>query len=448
MRVLSAGLSALVIATSVLLSPPQKALAEAPSVPQSAPQGAPCVSSTGPGIPPPNGFSAGLPGFHAQWYGQSGYPTLCPGATNTATVAYYNSGSQGWVANRMGEVAYLGTWGPEPGQDLASPLGGDGQLGSPNTSWPRYNRIAMQPSAYVGPGQVAWFQFTIKAPTTPGYYRLYLRPMIEGATWLEDYGVFWYIAVLNPDGTPPPQPASVYTPTGFSSVSVPTSRGTFTARVIKEPLNQVSVKTVSANATTCVDQCPVLPLLEHINAAPGGFAGINGTYLCPPDYASCAGKVNSYSYALFNSNLKTWISKPLLVTEDGLVIFNGSKPTYYRRGYLYGQNPALMSAPVTAGVAMSPLLIQNGVILDTSADQTDYQRLKGVKGALGTDNLYVYLVHVVNASLDDAAAVLKELGVHNALNMDGGGSSAMWAGGGYKDGPGRLLPNAIVLTRP
>jgi len=75
-------------------------------------------------------------------------------------------------------------------------LGGDGQLGSPNTGWPRYNRIALQPADYVGPGQVAWFQFTIEAPTTRGTYRLYLRPVIEGAAWLEDYGVFWLITVL------------------------------------------------------------------------------------------------------------------------------------------------------------------------------------------------------------------------------------------------------------
>jgi hypothetical protein len=95
----------------------------------------------------------------------------------------------------MGEVAYLGTSGPEPGQDRPSALGGDGQLGSPVTGWPRYNRIALQPADYVGPGQVAWFQFTIQAPATPGVYRLYLRPLIEGATWLEDYGVFWVVTI-------------------------------------------------------------------------------------------------------------------------------------------------------------------------------------------------------------------------------------------------------------
>lgn len=95
----------------------------------------------------------------------------------------------------MGEVAYLGTWSPQPGQDMPSPVGGDGQFGSPNTAWPRYNRLAIQPAEYVGPGQVAWFQFQIQAPAQSGTYRLYLRPLVEGAQWLEDYGVFWVVTV-------------------------------------------------------------------------------------------------------------------------------------------------------------------------------------------------------------------------------------------------------------
>jgi uncharacterized lipoprotein YddW (UPF0748 family) len=161
-----------------------------------APQAtAACTSSVGPGIPPPASLPSGQAGFHASWYGQSGYPTLCPGERSTATVAYYNSGSKGWVAGRMGEVAYLGTWSPVPGQDQPSPIGGDGQLGSPNTGWPRYNRVALQPSDYVGPNQVAWFQFTIQAPMLPGTYRLYIRPLVEGAQWMEDVGVFWYVTV-------------------------------------------------------------------------------------------------------------------------------------------------------------------------------------------------------------------------------------------------------------
>jgi uncharacterized lipoprotein YddW (UPF0748 family) len=166
-----------------------------PPSPSPTPPVGGCTGSVGPGIAPPSTVPSGVRGFHASWFGQSGYPTLCPGETSTAVVAYANSGSFGWVSGRMGEVAYLGTWSPEPGQDKASPLGGNGMLGSPATGWPHYNRIAVQPSQYVGPGQVAWFQFTIQAPSTPGVYRLYLRPLIEGAQWMEDYGVYWVVTV-------------------------------------------------------------------------------------------------------------------------------------------------------------------------------------------------------------------------------------------------------------
>src|SRR3982074_3036281 len=69
-----------------------------------------CAPDVGPGIAPPNATPTKLPGFHAAWYGQSGYMRLCPGGTAQATLAYYNSGSFGWVASRRGEGAYFGTW--------------------------------------------------------------------------------------------------------------------------------------------------------------------------------------------------------------------------------------------------------------------------------------------------------------------------------------------------
>jgi hypothetical protein len=171
--------------------------------PVSLPTGATCAGSVGPGIAPPASVPRGIPGFHASWYGQSGYMSLCAGERATATVAYFNSGSRGWVSGRLGEVGYLGTWNSEPGQDQPSILGGDGQRGSPATGWPRFNRVAVQPASYVGPGQIAWFQFSVQAPSTPGTYRLGIRPLIEGASWMEDFGVFWVVTVLNPDGTAP-----------------------------------------------------------------------------------------------------------------------------------------------------------------------------------------------------------------------------------------------------
>lgn len=186
-------------------------------------QAAECTGSVGPGIPPPATVPSGIPGFHAQWFGQSGYPTLCPGERSTATVAYYNSGSFGWVSNRMGEMAFLGTWEPSPGQDKVSLLGGDGTNGSPATGWPRYNRVAAQPAPYVGPNQVSWFQFTIQAPQAPGTYKLYIRPLVEGAQWMEDFGVFWQVTVKSPEVLP-----VTVTPTDNTTIAMDTSR-TYTA---------------------------------------------------------------------------------------------------------------------------------------------------------------------------------------------------------------------------
>jgi hypothetical protein len=64
--------------------------------------------------------------------------------------------------------------------------------------------VAIQPVPYVGPNQVAWFQFQVRAPATPGTYRLYIRPLVEGAVfggvsgqWMDDQGIFWQITVVS-----------------------------------------------------------------------------------------------------------------------------------------------------------------------------------------------------------------------------------------------------------
>jgi peptidoglycan/xylan/chitin deacetylase (PgdA/CDA1 family) len=161
----------------------------APSQPQVT-----CTDSVAPGVAPVSG-TTGLAGAHAALYARSGFPTLCPGSSTTVTIAFLNTGSLGWYGN-----AALGTWGPEPGQDRAS------ALGAPN--WSRSNRPAIQSTPYVGPGQVMWFQFGVQAPTTPGTYKLGLRPLLEGQQWLEDPGLTFYVFVKADDATAPLDPTA------------------------------------------------------------------------------------------------------------------------------------------------------------------------------------------------------------------------------------------------
>ena len=250
-------------------------------------------------------------------------------------------------------------------------------------------------------------------------------------------------ATANPTPVPTPPVASA---TGYSFLSVQTARGTFSVHLIKERLSDVSVKTLTANADVCRAECPVKPLARYVEEG-GAYAGINGTYFCPPDYLACAGKVNSSDYAVYNSALPRWVNLPALFGNNAVLTFNGSLATAYRRQGAYTQGPA-WNQPITAGISMYPLLLQGGAIVNTEARQSAAQLQRNTKGAIGIDGTHVYLALVLSASLTDTAAVLQALGAKDALNLDGGGTAAMYIGGSYKVGPGRELPNAIVLTRP
>lgn len=254
------------------------------------------------------------------------------------------------------------------------------------------------------------------------------------------------VSASNAVAEPAPGPPAVRTETGYSLLSVPTARGMFAVHLIKERLADVTVKTVAANAAVCRRDCPAKPLADYV-ADNKAYAAMNGTYLCPPDYAECAGKVNSYEYAVYDTNLRTWLNLPsLATTQTGLVTFTGSTPTFYRRSSVYARD-RLSLAPVTAGLTMYPLLLEGGRIVNSESEQSDAQKVRSMKGSIGVDQTHIYLALVANASVTESAYVLQALGVRDALNLDGGGSSAMWLGS-YKVGPGRLLPNAVLLTKP
>ncbi|KKS07704.1 hypothetical protein A3K01_01440 [candidate division WWE3 bacterium RIFOXYD1_FULL_43_17] len=229
---------------------------------------------------------------------------------------------------------------------------------------------------------------------------------------------------------------------GYSYQTVQTERGTFGAFVIKLALNEIKVKTVSAASGTCTNDCDTKSLADYVKDS-GGFAGMNGSYFCPPDYSTCGGKVNSSDFALYDSNEGKWEHKDALSwNETGLMTFNGSDPSFYRETSDYG------GGGVTAGISNYPSLVKDGDIVVDEDELTSYQKdVKGPRGVIGVGGSNIYLAIVSNATVVDAAYVIRSLGAKHALNLDGGGSSAMYINGKYVVGPGRSLPNAIILTK-
>jgi uncharacterized protein YkwD len=125
-------------------------------------------------------------GYHASWAAQSADPTVSIGVTTTVVIALTNTGSRGWYKDADQHVI-LGT--NEPQDADRSELAGD---------WLSVNRVTSTTTDYVGPGEVGWFEFTLRAPAASGDYRLALRGVVDGVTWLEDDGIFFTIHVYAP----------------------------------------------------------------------------------------------------------------------------------------------------------------------------------------------------------------------------------------------------------
>ncbi len=251
-----------------------------------------------------------------------------------------------------------------------------------------------------------------------------------------------YIASL-PTPTPlPPASVNVSSAEGYSYQTVTNERGSFATYLIKLPLDMVQVKTVTANSDNCADSCPTKSLADYVDEN-NAYAGIHGSYFCPPDYASCDGKVNSYDFAVYNTNLGKWLNEHALSWNDvGLATFNGNLANFYRDSKNYD------NSAVTAGISNFPTLLADGEVVVDESKLTSYQKdVRGARGAIGVDGQNIYLAIITGATVTDAAYVMQSLGSQDALNLDGGGSSALYINGSYKVGPGRSLPNAILLIK-
>ena len=50
-------------------------------------------------------------------------------------------------------------------------------------------------------------------------------------------------------------------------------------------------------------------------------------------------------------------------------------------------------------------------------------------------------------SIVDLARLMRVLGAHDAMNLDGGASSGLWVEGRYVTAPGRDVSHAVVIVR-
>jgi hypothetical protein len=135
----------------------------------------------------------------------------------------------------------------------------------------------------------------------------------------------------------------------------------------------------------------------------------------------------------FNSANNVYSSVPAVIFGNGWIRFVGASSEWGR------------DTGVDGVLANYPLLVSGGnVVFGGSSDPKIGSR--GNRSFVSNKGNTVYIGVVRNVTVAESARVMKAMGMDNALNLDSGGSTALWSGG-YKVGPGRDIPNVILFLR-
>lgn len=244
--------------------------------------------------------------------------------------------------------------------------------------------------------------------------------------------------------TPPPPVENIATnnqapASGYQRQNVKTDKGTFLVDLVAADLNTAKVLVDTASESDCANDCPVLSLTDYV-ARNNAFAGVNGSYFCPATYPSCADKKNSFDTLLMNKNKKYFNSDNNVYSTVPAAIFSGNSARFVGQSLEWGRDTG-----VDAVIANRPLLLLGGEI-KFNGEGEPKEGNRGGRSFIGNKGSTVYIGVVHSATVAEAAVVLQTLGLENAINLDDGGSTALWFGG-YKVGPGRNLPNAVILVR-
>lgn len=226
---------------------------------------------------------------------------------------------------------------------------------------------------------------------------------------------------------------------GYRRQRVELDIGEYLVDIVAGDLSSTRIIVDTASGETCKNDCPVLPLSDYV-ARSGAYAGINGSYFCPASYPSCAGKTNSFDTLLMNKNKVYFNSENNVYSTVPAVIFSPGTIRFIGRSLDWGRDTGIDSM-----IANQPLLLSGGSVV-FGGDEDPKKGSKGPRSFIASKGNTAFIGVVHNATVAEVARVLKSMGMEHALNLDSGGSTALWSGG-YKVGPGRNIPNAILFTR-
>jgi exopolysaccharide biosynthesis protein len=187
-----------------------------------------------------------------------------------------------------------------------------------------------------------------------------------------------------------------------------------------------------------------------------GVAGINGAYFIPRDYTGKADSTNTVR--IMNHDGLSYSKYYPDTGINAIFGFDSTNLPVLIQNNVYGERSLRdnynsgMILSLRSGIANFPILLANSINLIPRYDAlgmiTDKMKIRSTKSFIcRTMNNDVKMGTIEKISMVDVPSLIRQFGCVDAINLDNGGSLAMYASSKYIVGPGRNIMDAFVIVR-
>jgi len=117
----------------------------------------------------------------------------------------------------------------------------------------------------------------------------------------------------------------------------------------------------------------------------------------------------------------------------------------------YGSQDDAFWQTVREGIGCGPRLVTGGAVTYNPTGEgfssPKILSISGARSAVGITRDNTLLLVTASATVRQLADIMKALGATDAMNLDGGASSSLWAVGKYLVAPGRDVSNALLILK-
>lgn len=188
-----------------------------------------------------------------------------------------------------------------------------------------------------------------------------------------------------------------------------------------------------------------------------------------PDYGKVTYKHSRTSIVVTNGIVSAIQTGQASIPANGFVIITGDskmvqrfkkgdavayKLSYCKSDFTKAnrKGQAIQWEHIRTTIGAGPALVKNGVILaDASKEGFTEDKItknRGQRSFVGVTKSNILIMGTVSdVTVKELGEIVKNLGVTDGINLDGGASSGLYYGGKYVTAPGRKLSNALVVTK-